>query len=169
MTMISLFRGILQLVTYGTFAAALGYFSFWPRYEYASAELATIKVSVSHATRHVKPCVLLTPQQIAELPPNMRRTESCERKRLPLTMEVEVDGDIMLRVDAEPSGLWGDGPASVYERFEVAPGVHVLTTRLRDTDRAGGWDYVRSDEVFFQPGRYFSVTFRAENEGISYR
>lgn len=167
--MFSFLRGILQFMSYAAFAAVLGYFSFWPRYNYASAESATIKVSVSHATRHVKPCVLLTPQQIAELPPNMRRTESCERKRLPLTMEVEVDGDIMLRVDAEPSGLWGDGPASIYERFEVAPGAHKLTTRLRDTDRADGWDYIRSEELVLQPGRYFSVTFRPENEGINYR
>jgi hypothetical protein len=167
--MLKLLRGFLQLVAYAAFAGTLGYFSFWPRYNYASPELATIKVSVSHATGHVKPCVRLTPQQIAELPPNMRRAEKCERKRLPMIMEVEVDGDIMLWIEAEPSGLWGDGPASVYERFELVPGAHVVTTRLRDTDRSDGWDYVRSDQVILRQGRYFTVTFRAENEGFVYR
>jgi hypothetical protein len=165
----SLTRGLLQFPAYAVFAISVGYLSLWPRYQYASPNRAVVKVSVSHATKHIKPCVLLTPQQIAELPPNMRRKESCERKRLPLNMEVEIDGDIMLRVQADPSGLWGDGLASVYERFEVEPGIHLVTTRLRDTDRADGWDYSRTEEHMFHQGRYFTVTFKAETGGLIYR
>ena len=167
--MSSLTRGLLQIPAYAVFAISVGYFSFWPRYQYAAPDRATVKVSVSHATKHIKPCVLLTPQQIAELPPNMRRRESCERKRLPLTMEVEIDGDIMLSVQADPSGLWGDGPASIYERFEVDPGMHLVTTRLRDTDRANGWDYSHTEELMLHQGRYFTVTFKAETGGLVYR
>lgn len=165
----SVTRGLMQVPAYALFAIAIGYLSFWPRYQYAAPDRATVKVSVSHATKHVKPCVLLTPQQIAELPPNMRRAESCERKRLPLIMEVDIDGVTMLRVEAEPSGLWGDGPASIYERFEVEPGMHVVTTRLRDTDRADGWDYSRSEQQMLHQGRYFTVTFKAETGGVLYR
>ena len=162
-------HALLQLPAYAVFAVGIGYLSVSPGYQYAADDRATIKVSVSHATKHIKPCVLLTPQQIAELPPNMRRTESCERKRLPLIMEVDIDGDTMLRVQAEPSGLWGDGAASVYERFEVSPEMRLITTRLRDSGRESGWDYVRSEEHMLHAGKYFTVTFKAETGGVIYR
>jgi hypothetical protein len=70
--------------------------------------------------------VRLTPEEIAKLAPNMRRPEKCERERLPLTVELEIDGEIVKRIEAPPSGLWNDGPASVYQRFEIAPGTHTI-------------------------------------------
>ncbi|MDH3848003.1 MAG: hypothetical protein OEV05_09440, partial [Gammaproteobacteria bacterium] len=62
-----------------------------------------------------------------------------------------------------------DGPASVYERFEVAPGTHTIIARLRESDRPDGWDYVHSETVTLVAGRYFTVTFRAETGGFSFR
>ncbi len=84
-------------------------------------------------------------------------------------MELEVDGTIMLQLTAEPSGLWKDGPASIYERFDLPPGRHVLTARLRDSARSDGWDYTRSDTIELAAGRYMTVTFKAETGGFNYR
>lgn len=159
----------LQVIAYSAFAALIGYFASLPNYQYGDAAAATVKVSLSHAAERVKPCVKLTPEEIAELAMNMRRTEVCERERLPVVLEMDIDGRPVLRLEAPPSGLWGDGPAYVYERLDVSPGPHVLSVRLRDTARQGGWDYSREEEVEFVTGRYFTVTFKAEMGGFSFR
>jgi hypothetical protein len=99
----------------------------------------------------------------------MRRTETCERARLPLYVEIDIDGETVVSLEAEASGLWNDGPSSVYERFDVTPGAHTVTARLRDTARVEGWDYTQSTDVVLDPGRYFTVTFRAETGGFRFR
>jgi hypothetical protein len=159
----------LQGLSYAAFGAIVGYLSFWPRYQYASPDLAAVKLSLSHATERVVPCVQLTPQEIADLPPNMRRTQSCERQRLPLVLQLEVNGEIAYALEAAPSGLWEDGPASVYERFELAPGSHSITVRMRDSAQADAWDYTHTEDVVLEAGRYLTITFRAENGGFSFR
>ena len=165
----SIFRYLLQIAAYTGFAAVVGYFSFWPRYQYAAPDNAVIKISLSHAAERVQPCVKLTPQEVAELAPNMRRTEQCERQRLPLVLELDVDGDTVLRLTATPSGLWEDGPASIYERFDSPAGIHKLTARLRDSARTDGWDYTHTEEVLLEPGHYLTITFKAETGGFNIR
>ena len=160
---------VLQLATYAAFAAFVGYLSASPAYDYGSADKASLKLSLSHAANRVEPCVRLTPQQIAELAPNMRVAEKCERERLPLTVELEFDGELVIHLEAPPSGLWNDGPASVYERFDVEPGEHTVTARLRDSDRSEGWDYEQTENVTIEAGRYFTVTFRANAGGFEFR
>ena len=162
-------RLCLQAIAYTVFAVAVGYLSASPAYDYADPEYATIKLSLSHAANRVKPCVRLTAQQIAELAPNMRRPETCERRRLPLSVELEIDGSTVANIEALPSGLWKDGPASVYKRLEVEPGTHTITARLRDSSRSEGWDYAHTEDATLVAGRYFTVTFRAETGGFRFR
>ena len=164
-----LMRYVVQVLTYSGFAIVIGYLSFWPKYQYAATDQAAVKLSLSHATERVVPCVELTPQEVAELAPNMRRTQSCERQRLPLVLELDVDGERAYELVAAPSGLWEDGPASVYERFNLEPGSHSLTIRLRDTARQDGWDYTHTEDVVLEAGRYLTITFKAENGGFEIR
>ena len=167
--MTRLLRYALQILAYAGFAAVVGYFSFWPRYEYAEPEDAVVKLSLSHAASRARPCVRLTPQEVAELAPNMRRTEQCERQRVPLLIELDVDGETVLQLSVAPSGLWEDGPASVYERFDLPAGVHMIALRLRDSARADGWDYTHVEEVVLERGRYLTITFKPETGGFSIR
>lgn len=159
----------LQVFLYMTFAASLAWFATNPPYRYADAAMSSVKVSLSHAADRVEPCVQLTPEQIAELAMNMKQTEACERERLPLFLEIDMDGETVFSLQAEPTGVWNDGPSSVYERFEVPPGPHRITARLRDTARTEGWDYTDSADVVLEPGRYFTVTFKAETGGFNFR
>lgn len=162
-------RGALQIAVYAGFAYVVGYLSFWPTYQYASPDMAIVKVSLSHATNRAEPCVELTPQQIAELAPNMRRSQLCERLRLPLLLELDVDGETALRIEALPSGMWEDGAAPVYERFDLPPGKYRIALRLRDSARTDGWDYSYEEDVIFTAGRYRTITFKAEKGGFSIR
>jgi hypothetical protein len=162
------YRVILQVMTYAGFVAFLGYLSASPAYQYAGDDMATIKLSLSHASNRVKPCVILTPEEIAELAPNMRNAERCERERLPLFVRLEMDGKLIAQIEAPPSGLWDDGPASVYQRIEVEPGEHYITASLRDSNREDGWDYTHTEQITLQPGRYFTITFRANSGGFTF-
>ena len=162
-------RFAVQGLLYLGFAVFLGWLSASPAYQYEAADMAVVKLSLSHAAHRVKPCVRRTPEEMANLPPNMRIPELCERARLPLLVELDIDGRVLASVEAQPSGLWNDGPASIYERFAIRPGRRVLTARLRDTARSDGWDYTYSDTVTFEAGRYFTVTFRAETGGFEFR
>jgi hypothetical protein len=163
------YRVTVQALAYLGFMAVVAYLSASPAYDYSSSGMTAIKLSLSHAADRVKPCVRLTPEQIAELAPNMRLAEQCERERLPLTVRLEVDGKLLAQIEAPPSGLWNDGPASVYERFEVEPGRHTITAKLRQSARPDGWDHVHSEDVELLAGRYFTITFRAEAGGFRFR
>ena len=163
------YRVSLQALAYLGFMAVVAYLSASPAYDYANADRAAVKLSLSHAADRVEPCVRLTPEQIAELAPNMRRPETCERERLPLTVELEIDGTVVANIEAPPSGLWGDGPASIYERFEIEPGEHTIAARLRDSDRSDGWDYTHTENVTLVASHYFTVTFRAATGGFRFR
>ena len=160
---------LLQVFLYAGFAVFVGYFSAAPAYNYADPELTSIKLSLSHAANRVHPCKKLTPQELVELAASGKPLQKCERERLPLTIALEIDGELVYEAMARPSGLWSDGPSSIYERLQVAPGSHEITVRLRDSDRESGWDYTHSERVDLAPGRYFTITFRAETGGFSFR
>ena len=160
---------VVQAMLYTAFAAFIGYLSVAPAYQYADPELAVIKLSLSHAADRVEECVKLTPDEINARARKGEPLNECERERLPLRVEVDVDGASAIRVTARPSGLWSDGPASVYERIGVQPGSHTITVRLRDSGRETGWDYEQTRVAELSPGRYFTITFRAENGGFEFR
>ena len=158
-----------QAAAYVLFAAFLGVFSVAPRYTYLEADRAVIKLSFSHAGDRVAPCRRLTQEEIAALPANMRRSEDCPRARLPLLVELELDGEIAIRRLLPPIGLHRDGAASVYQRFQVAAGKHRIVARLRDSARSEGFDYQREREFELAPGQNFVVDFRAESGGFIFK
>lgn len=160
---------VAQVFIYGVFAIGIGYFSVMPEYHYANPESAVIKLSFSHAGHRLEECVKLTPDEINARARSGESLNECERERLPVTVELDIDGETVLHISAAPSGFWNDGPASVYERIDVAAGTHVLAARLRDSARESGWDYEHTETVELRPGRYFTVRFRAESGGFAFR
>ena len=160
---------IVQALLYAAFAAFVGYLSIAPAYQYADPGLAVIKLSLSHAADRVEECIKLTPDEINARALKGEPLSDCGRERLPLRVEVDVDGETVIAVTAEPSGLWSDGPSPVYERIGVAAGPHTITVRLRDSARETGWDYEQTESVDLSPGRYFTITFRAANGGFAFR
>jgi len=130
-----------QIAVYAAIAAVLGYFSQAPAYVHAPPGKAMIKLSFSHGAKAKGGCRRLTAKELADLAPNMRRPFSCPRQRLPVVVELDLDGRPLYRAVLPPTGLAGDGPSRVYRRFVVDPGDHDIVVRLRDTDRKQGFDY----------------------------
>jgi hypothetical protein len=149
-----------QAIAYAAFAGVIGYFATSPAYTHLDPELALIKLSFSHAGRHTGECRQLTPEELANLPPNMRRPLDCPRGRLPLQVELVLDGELLYRGELPPSGLAGDGASMAYSKFPAVPGKHHLAARLRDSDRSTGYDYEKEAEITLQPRQNFVIDFR---------
>jgi hypothetical protein len=90
----------------------------------------------------------------------------CPRERVPLLVELLIDGQLLYRDWLPPSGLAGDGTATAYERFVVKPGHHVLTARLRDSRRQEGFDYEHEQSVELVAGQNLVIDFRADAGGF---
>ncbi|MEE9157544.1 MAG: hypothetical protein V3U60_04050 [Gammaproteobacteria bacterium] len=156
---------IAQIVAFALFAAAVGYFSSAPVYTHLAPDKALIKLSFSHPGKRPG-CRRLSPEEIAALPPNMRRPVECPRERLPVLVELVLDGNLLFRDLLPPSGLWRDGASTVYQRFTVDAGSHRLIARLRDSAREDGFDYEHAAKIELAPQQNFVVDFRADTGGF---
>jgi hypothetical protein len=155
-----------QVAIYAAIMAVLGYFSDTPAYRHFPVDEALMKVALVHGGQSKGGCREPTPEELEKLAPNMRRKLICERERLPVTVELELDGKVVFSGILKPTGLRSDGPARLYESFPVPIGPHAVAARLRDSDRAEGFDYEGRTEVVLRPGELFVVQFRTESGGF---
>lgn len=167
--MVSALKYLGQGVAFAAIALVLGYFSDSPRYTHFPADQALIKLTFAHGAKPKGGCRRLTAEEIAALAPNMRRPTTCPRQRLPVTVELELDGELVYRDVLPPTGLSGDGPSRMYRGFPVPAGRHSLVARLRDSDRTEGFDYVNAAEVELAPTQHLIVSFRAETGGFIFK
>lgn len=166
--MLRISRLSAQLIFYAAFVGLIAYFSKSPDYAVVDPEMGIIRLSFSHAGERKGPCRRLTPEEIAALPPNMRKPMDCPRERLPLLVELQVDGELVFRRELPPSGIAGDGASTAYESFVVAPGYHRITARLRDTARDKGFDYEGEKEMLIAPRQSVLIDFRADTGGFRF-
>ena len=66
-----------QFVVIATLFAAVAAFSDWPAYRQIPRGSAIVMLTFVHGADRKAECRRLTPQEIAKLPPNMRRVEDC--------------------------------------------------------------------------------------------
>jgi hypothetical protein len=126
-------------------------------------------VSIVHQGTRLKPCVEQTPEELASLPPNMRVATRCPRERAPLLLELDMDGQPLLRREAPPSGLSSDGSAAIYQRLVVPAGAHRVGVRLRDSARTHGFDYEHAASVVLAPAQVLVVDFAPRQREITLR
>ena len=155
-----------QIIAYVLFALFIGYFSSRPAYTHFDPQNAQVKLSFSHAGARKEECRRLTQEELNELPPNMRQPTDCPRERVSLVVDIQMNGERLYRASLPPSGLWGDGASTVYQRFAVQPGQHQVTARLRDSRRQEGFDYVKTETITVKAGMNFVIDFRADQGGF---
>jgi hypothetical protein len=156
----------LQLIFYAVFAVGIAYFSTEPDHQHHDPDMALIKISFSHAGVPIRECTRLSPEEIAGLAPNMRRLTDCPRERVPVVVEVVLDGQILFQGSISPSGLSRDGVSAVYERFSVTPGRHVIHARLRDSREQQGYDYEHEQEIDLKPRQNYVLDFKPGTGGF---
>jgi len=158
----------LQALCYAAFIAVVGYFATSPPYRHLPPGEALVKLSFQHAGARKEACHERTPEELAKLAPNMRAASVCPRERVPLAVEVDMDGKPLFALTAPPSGIARDGAASVYRRAAVAAGTHRFTARLKDSAGAG-FGFVAERTVDLAPGRVLVIDFEAKEGGWEFR
>ncbi|MDH3691014.1 MAG: hypothetical protein OEU36_16320 [Gammaproteobacteria bacterium] len=164
--MVKALQYIGQIIAYLCFAIVIGYFSSAPAYIHLAPNKALVKLSLSHAAQHQTECRRLTAEEIAELPPNMRRPLDCPRERLSMLVELLLDDELLFHQLVQPSGLARDGSSTVYERFPVEPGAHKIVIRLRDSPRSTGFDYELTENIELAPKQNLAIDFKVETGGF---
>lgn len=152
-----------QFVVIAALFAAVAALSDWPVYRQIPRGAAIVTLTFVHAADRKAECRRLTPEEIRKLPPNMRRVQECPRGRRPIYIELDLDGRNVFKASLPPTGIAGDGPSKVYERFIVPAGNHDVAVRMRDTVRTEGFDHERQGTVTLVVDQMFVIDFRPEN------
>lgn len=147
---------VLALIFMG--AAAL---SNRPSHRSLPEGVGVLTLSFSHGADRKAACRQATPEELADLPANMRRPEICPRERPSIRIELDIDGRRAFEADVPPSGIAGDGPSRVHQRFILPIGRYEVAIRMRD--RLAGdfaWQATRSLEI--GPADSRVIDFRAD-------
>jgi len=158
-----------QALLYGVFALVIGVFSRWPSYQALAPDRAVVKLSFSHHGKPIADCRPTSAAELAKLPPNMRAPIKCPRQRSPVKVELDVDGVTSFRYEAIPSGLSRDGASVVYQRMELAAGLHQIAVRMNDDARKSGFTHVREAAVMLKPAQILVIDFDPETEGVTFK
>jgi hypothetical protein len=160
--MIDPIKMVGQLIVIGALFAGVAVLSNRPVYRQTPSGTGIIMLAFVHANRRTE-CRRLTPEEIAKLAPNMRRTQDCPRERRPLFVELDVGGHTIYQASLRPTGIAGDGPSRVYQRFVMSAGQYDVAVRMRDTPRADGFDHERQEHVALATDQMLVIDFREES------
>jgi len=147
----------------------IGYFSNQPSYQQTPDGMAQIKLSFAHGGARKIDCRKLTSSEIAKLPANERRPNNCTRERIPVIVQLILDGELLYDDVLVATGLSKDGPSRTYQKLLVPAGPHSIVARLRDTKRTSGFDYETTHHVVLKPYQNLAVDFKADTGGFSFR
>jgi hypothetical protein len=148
---------------------AVAAFSDWPVYRQTLRGSAVVVLTFVHGAERKSECRRLTTEEIQKLPPNMRRVQECPRGRRPVYVELDLAGKTIFQASLPPTGIAGDGPSKVYERFVVPAGSYDIAARMRDTPRTDGFDHERRATVTLTADQLFVIDFRTESGEFLFR
>ena len=156
-----------QVVLYGAFAAFIGYFATDPKFRPIADDVAVIRVSFSHLGD--RECRKRTPEELAKLPPNMRAPMDCPRERSDINVEIDIDGQNVVRHTLHPTGLYKDGISTMYRRLEVKAGQHKIVARMQDNVKLEGWKFVKEETVELKPAQNMVIDFNPDKGGLFFK
>jgi len=165
----SVVRLAIQFIVIAALFAGVSALSNWPTYEQIPKGSGLVMLTFVHGADRKGECRRRTPEEIAKLPPNMRRVQDCPRGRRTIYVELDVDGRSAFRADLPPTGIAGDGPSRVYQRFVLPAGKHDVAVRMRDTARADGFDHESRESVELSPDQLLVIDYRPESGSFIFR
>lgn len=158
-----------QIALYAAFAGVIGHFSSAPTYRNLPPDQALIKLSFSHHGKRVAECHKRSAEELAKLAPNMRAPMECQRERSPVTVQIALDGQPLFAGVAPPAGLSKDGVSTMYRRFQVPAGEHLLSVKLNDNVRVKDFNYQREEKVTLKPAQILVVDLNADKGGLVFQ
>jgi hypothetical protein len=161
-------RYFFQALFYLPLMLIIGYFSSAPVFVHLPPDEALLRLSIAHAGERREACRERSAEELAKLPPNMRAAQDCPRARAPLLVELEIDGKLRYRAEAQPAGTQRDGLATLYERLAVPAGRHRIVVRMRDRAE-GDFNHVRDETLVLAGGDSVLIDFNAARGGLEFR
>lgn len=158
-----------QIALYALFALALGALSTWPPYRHLAPGDAVLRLSFSHPGKIKADCRPRTPEELAQLPANMRSPLDCPRERSPVRVRLELDGAVLVDESFAPAGLARDGRSSGYRRLVIPAGPHALRVRFNDDARVERFDYERAQRIDPAPAQVVLVDLLPDRGGVVIR
>jgi hypothetical protein len=133
--------------------------SSWPKWQSVADDAGLIRLSFTHSGGRI--CRDRTPEELAALPPNMRSAQVCERRRAPVRVEMDIDGEPVVATELPPSGLAGSGPSRAYKRLVLPAGSYEIVLRMRDDPLRAEFTHEHSRQVTLEPGQNLAIDFRS--------
>jgi hypothetical protein len=158
-----------QAMIYVGLMFVIGFFADTPTYRHMDPDKALIRLSFVHSGNAKGGCHKRTKKELSKLAPNMRMKTICPRKRLPLLVELDVDGKRIYKHILPPTGVRSTGPSMVYKAFPIATGDHKITVLMRDSERKEGYDYITKKEITLKPAQNLVIQFRAEDGEFTFK
>jgi len=156
---------LAQFLNYAIFMFIVWFFSVYPSYQHTAPNDSVIALSFSHAGQPISECRKRTPEELAELPPNMRLPMDCPRQRSPIEVELSLDDEVVFHEIFEAKGASGDWGVDVFKRFPVPAGGYKLKVRLKDSVRVDDYNYNYENPVNLEPHQLLLVDFKT-NQGF---
>jgi hypothetical protein len=160
---------VFQVAFYTLFAVTIGYFSQHPVYRVVSENHGVIKLSMTLPGQLKEPCRDRSTEELAKLPPNMRTKKICGRERFPVTLELDIDGKAVYVHTSNPSGLSKDGMSTFYRRMEIPAGEHTVTVRMRDNDRAEGFNHIETRKITLERNHVLVIDYISDTKEFVFK
>jgi len=152
----------LQVVNYSVFMLLVWYFSAAPSYTQLAPDQAVVTVAFAHAGKRREECRELSAEELAKLPPNMRAPMDCPRERSPVTVELLLDGELLVEEVVQAPGIYNDLGIDVYRSIKVPAGEHMLAVRMNDNVRVEGPTFTHEETVNLEPAQLLVVNFNSD-------
>jgi len=155
-------RYLLQAINYTVFMALIWYFATSPSIRILEEDEAMITIAFAHAGESREPCRRLSQEELAKLPPNMRKPEDCPRERSPVIIQALLDGNTLINETLQPPGMFKDGGVNVYFSGKIPAGSHHFEIRMDDSVRKEGFDYTFEQDINIKPAQILLVNFDSQ-------
>lgn len=152
----------LQAFNYLVFMAIVWYFSVAPSVRPLAEDQAVATMAFSHAGALKQPCRQLTPEELAALPPNMRKPVDCPRGRSSVRVEAFMNGQMLFEKTASPPGLYEDGGVDIYLSAKIPAGTHHFEVKINDNARIEGYTDSQEQDVNLKPGQRLVIKYGKE-------
>jgi hypothetical protein len=86
----------------------------------------------------------------------------CPRERSPVTVQLLLDGELLIEEVAQAPGLYNDLGIDVYRSAKVPVGKHTLAVRMNDDMRVEGPTHTHEETVTLEPAQLLVIDFNSE-------
>ena len=116
-------------------------------YQPPLAEGSELLISFRHPG--LAECRPPTPEELAERPPHMQPDKICSRERLPVRLQVSVDGVVRVEQSYAPGGVFSDGNSGAVESLRLPEGSHHVAVAIGETSDANDWKFSEARTLEF--------------------